>query len=362
MTGENAFLYALAVAIVACAAAARWCLAAWRADRSASPAVAEVLFGTLVTVLCVAVALLGLEVFYRFVYDATDSFALSKTSQRWFERHYEENSWHVRDDVDYQDARTSGRHRVTFLGDSFTNGHGVADVDRRFANLLRATHPEWEVHVLARDGLDTGAELTLLARKLGDGYQTDDLVLVYCLNDIGDLIPEWRRTVDALYAEQAGAGFFVRNSYAINFLYFRWRSRSSPEIMGYYPQLVAAYASPRWQVQSNRLRLLATLADAHGVHLSVVIFPFLQLLGPDYPFREAHARLDALWTALGVAHIDLLPVFAGHAPETLMVNRYDAHPNETAHALAAQAIDDLLRTPTDERQIPLRRSGELVLP
>ena len=345
MSGEDAFLGALTLAIIACGSAAAWCLAAWRAREGAGAAWPKVLFGTLVTALCLGMVLLGLEVFYRFVYDATDSFALAKTSQRWFARHYQENSWHVRDDVDYQDARTSGRRRVTFLGDSFTNGHGVADVDQRFANRLRAMHPEWDVQVLARDGLDTGAELTLLTRKLAEGYQTDDLVLVYCLNDIGDLIPEWRRTVDALYAEQAAAGFLVRNSYAINFLSLRWRSRSSPEIAGYYPQLVAAYASARWQVQSTRLRRLATLTAAHGIRLWVVTFPFLQLLGPDYPFRVAHERLDALWPALGVAHLDLLPVFAGRPPESLAVNRYDPHPNETAHALAAQAIDELLRAP-----------------
>src|SRR5262245_6906699 len=109
MSRENAFLGALALAIVACGVAARWCLVTWRARGDEGATLAKVLFSALVTVLSLLMMLLGLEVYYRFVYDATDSFALMKTSQLWFERHYQLNSWQVRDDVEYEDEHTSAR-------------------------------------------------------------------------------------------------------------------------------------------------------------------------------------------------------------------------------------------------------------
>jgi hypothetical protein len=44
--------------------------------------------------------------------------------------------------------------------------------------------------------------------------------------------------------------------------------------------------------------------------------------------------------------LDLRPVLESHAGEGLTVNRFDAHPNERAHALAAAAIErELLDDP-----------------
>ena len=45
-----------------------------------------------------------------------------------------------------------------------------------------------------------------------------------------------------------------------------------------------------------------------------------------------------MWERLSVPHLDLLDVFEGEPPEDLVVNPYDAHPNEHAHRLAAAAI------------------------
>jgi hypothetical protein len=37
--------------------------------------------------------------------------------------------------------------------------------------------------------------------------------------------------------------------------------------------------------------------------------------------------------------LDLEPTFRTHAGENLVVSRFDAHPNERAHAIAAEAIE-----------------------
>src|ERR1700730_10241979 len=108
------------------------------------------------------VALLG-EAYFRFWYDTTDSFELTKTSRRWFERYYHVNNIGVRDNQDYLSlSRAPGQRRITFVGDSFTIGHGLRNVDDRFANRIRHQHPEWEVHAMAQPGLDSGNELLLM--------------------------------------------------------------------------------------------------------------------------------------------------------------------------------------------------------
>jgi hypothetical protein len=50
--------------------------------------------------LCAIVVAFG-EIHYRFVFDSTDSFGLTKTTARWFERHFQENSSGFRDTIDF---------------------------------------------------------------------------------------------------------------------------------------------------------------------------------------------------------------------------------------------------------------------
>ncbi|HEY8518377.1 MAG TPA: SGNH/GDSL hydrolase family protein [Candidatus Binatia bacterium] len=347
MTREDLVLVAMVGVLVASGVLAVWWTSRLRVRANEIRWPAKLGLSALTTLLCVATALLGLELFYRFVYDATDSFALTKTSLRWFERHYRYNSWNVRDDVEYAVAKTPGRRRIAFLGDSFTVGHGVPDVGERFANRIRTAHPEWEVHVLARNGLDTGAQLALMEATFARGYETDDLVLVYCLNDIGDLLPDWRAVIDGLYEEVSAAGFLVHHSYAVNQLYFRLLRVTTPQLDGYFPRLRAAYEGEVWHRQAQRLAALAELAKQHDARFAVATFPFVHALGPDYPFEEAHRRLAALWQSLGVPHLDLRDAFADVPPASLVVNADDAHPNETAHALAAEALAAFLRDDAD---------------
>ena len=74
----------------------------------------------------------------------------------------------------------------------------------------------------------------------------------------------------------------------------------------------------------------------------VVTFPFLQNLGPNYPYADVHEKLNAFWTDQGIPHLDLLETYKPFKPSQLVVGKYDAHPNEFAHKKAAEAIDGFL--------------------
>jgi len=288
------------------------------------------------TFLCAIAVLLG-EVHYRFCFNATDSFGLTRATQRWFDRHFQPNGSGFRDTIEYVRQPAEGRRRVTFLGDSFTAAHGVADVEDRFANRIRAAHPDWEVHVLASPGWDTEPELTVLKLYGDDGFRIDVVVLIYCLNDIADIIPEWQEIMHRVYADST-PGFLVQNSYLINTLYYRWKASHDPGIANYYDFVLENYEGAVWEKQVRRLRALRDLVDSQGARLLVVTFPFVRDLGPDYPYRSVHARLDDAWRDLNVPHLDLLHVFEAFPDAELVVNRYDAHPNERAHAIAAESI------------------------
>lgn len=318
--------------------------------RDATPAATTVELGWprlvavnfLVFLLLSSVVLLGLESYYRFVYDSTDSFGLTRTTAEWWMRHSHANKMVVRDDVEYALARTPGRPRVTFLGDSFTAGHGIADVGDRFANLVRKDRPAWEIHVLARSGLDTGAEVRFLQDTVRRGYELDRVVLVYCLNDISDIVPEWNAIIDRIKDKRDPPGFLVQHSYLANVAYYRLKAMRDPDVSNYYGFVRSAYAGTVWEKQRERLAGLKAFVDANGGRLLVVTFPFLHAVGPDYGFRGAHEKLGALWMELGVPHLDLLTVYGDLPSRSLTVGAFDAHPNEHASRLAANAIEKFL--------------------
>jgi hypothetical protein len=290
-----------------------------------------------------SLALVGGELYYRFIYDTTDSLDYTKVSVRWFRRHYRQNSWGCRDDVEYANQRTAGRERVAFLGDSFTAGHGVKAVEDTFPFLLRRAHPEWEVQVLARPGFDTGNEIQTISALLTNRYELGRVVLVYCLNDISDAVPECGAAMQHVYADVDQSGWLRRSSYFINTVYNRFQLQRDPNFRSYFRIMLDAYRGPIWQVQKERLKTLRDLVETHGGRLSVVTFPFLQSLGPGYEYGFVHEQLGSFWREQGVPHLDLLTVYQGMAPGKLVVNRFDGHPNEQAHRLAAEAIDRFLR-------------------
>lgn len=292
-------------------------------------------------VFLLSLVLAAAETWFRFAVDTTDSFGRMRINQRWFERHWKLNQMGYRDSVTfYPLARTPGKRRITFLGDSFTAGHGVADVEDRFANRLRNRGGD-EVHVWADLGYDTGHHLQLVEGLIARGYQFEKVVLVYTLNDIGDLSPEWKAMTEGMRASPPPP-FLIRHSFFLDTCYYRFQARLNPDISNYCQSMLQYYNGPLWEAQQQRLKQLRDLVEKQGGQFLVVTFPFLQHLGPQYEFRSVHAKLDSYWKELGVPHLDLLDLFEAHRNQVLTVNAHDAHPNAVAHALAAEAIEEFV--------------------
>jgi hypothetical protein len=287
--------------------------------------------------------LLLAEVRFRFFVDTTDSLGFTKISERWVVRHWHVNSAGCRDNIEYSPRIQPGKRRVSFIGDSFTGGHGIKNVDDRFANRLRALHPDWEIHLLANVGLDTGSEIALLKKALSRDYQFDEVVLVYCLNDVCDLLMAPGQPFEGLLPSMDERGpWFTRGSYFLDLIYNRYKAAQNPSVRDYFAFVKAGYGGEYWQKQQARLKELRDFIESNGGHLTVVTFPFLHCLGVNYEYGFVHNELNHLWADLQVPHLDLLPVYAGFNSSALTVNAHDAHPNELANKLAAEAINRVL--------------------
>jgi hypothetical protein len=311
-------------------------------------------------------ALTGLELYFAVLYDESDSFNMTNVSRKWFRRHVvgkqrvlpldERTIVLYRDDRDFPSAST-GQHHICFVGDSFTFGHGISEVADRFSNRVRAglerrSPGRFAVSNLARAGVELMWIVTLVERLVQEDQGVDTFVYVVCLNDI-----EAFHSGSLSFYRDLGRHdpqfFLFRHSYFFNFAWFRLVQFAVPEVRNYYSFVREFYAGEPWREMRATIEDLHGTCERHGVGFRVVVFPFLHNLGAGYPFRDVHARIMAACRAAGIPALDLDPVLAPHAGEGLTVNRFDAHPNERAHELAAAAIerwlmDDLVESGENE--------------
>ncbi len=277
------------------------------------------------------------ETYFRWFYDQTDSFGLLPTNWTWFRAHVLENTDGFRD-REWPRGKRPGVERVACVGDSFTMGWGIRELadcwPQRLGAGLEARAPgRFETRTYAIPGLPTSQEAALIDRRVSrEGV--DRVILGYCLNDTDDLLPPDRW----FNREEAPQVPFLKNttSFLADFLWFRLKQRQDPRVRDYFGYEKEAYDDPKiWAAQRAQFRHIAETCRASGMKLHVIVFPFFQSWGDDYPFGACHDKVVAAWRELGVEAIDLRDAYRGIPATELVVNRFDAHPNERACAIAA---------------------------
>lgn len=295
--------------------------------------------------LCLLSVIYGIgETYYRFFVDTTDSFGVNKISQRWNKRYYQLNSTNNRDDIDYKDKIKKGKRRLTILGDSFTAGHGIKNINDRFGNILRNKYPGFEVHLIAVNGANSISQLKFLHKAKENGYELDFVMLAYCLNDIDYLIEGTEKIYERIRAFNINLSYIEKNSYFINTLSFRIFALNDPDFIKYSNYVSKGYSGEVWEEQKEILTSIRNIVNQMNGSFFVMTFPFLQEERDDYSFRKIHENLNAFWGKEQVPHLDLLPIYEPFFGGELTVNDYDAHPNERAHEMAATAIDNFLQS------------------
>jgi lysophospholipase L1-like esterase len=302
------------------------------------------------SLLMLLVAITASELGFACFADFSDTFNITNVSKRWLKIHIdnERNNEGFRDRNPFQKYVSPGEKRIVFLGDSFTAGHGIKDIDDRFTDRIAAWLEEKRPgkYVVANLG-EPGYEVSMiegLAKALLF-KQHDDvsmIVYIYNINDIEGYDPRTQESLGQIYTAEPRNPLF-RDTYLLNFLYFRYVQFRYAKGTSYYASLAESYRTTPWDgLRAKLSQLHRDCVEAH-VEFRMVLFPFMQNLGSDYSFREADAKLVAFCKSEKIPVLDLEPVFREHANESLTVSRFDAHPNEQAHAIAADAIEkDLL--------------------
>lgn len=235
--------------------------------------------------------------------------------------------------------KPAGITRILFTGDSFTLGMGVRDehtLPVQFDNALK------EKGFTSIETLNFGvtasntAEQIVFLENYAIRFQPDVVILVVFLNDAN------RRGISNFISRSDILRKYRRKSYFINAF------AGGIERMSTHQRMVRHYRegyeedSDGWQSIQTSLKKAKSLSNDRGFELFVSVYPALYSLDDNYPFKEIHAKLNDFCSAENIAFIDLLGGFIGQTDKEMWVHRTDQHPNEVAHALAADFLAEKL--------------------
>src|SRR6187399_609152 len=107
-------------------------------------------------------------------------------------------------------------------------------------------------------------------------YQIDVVVLIYQINDIGEVMPGWVQSYRRMMADDFRNSWLCQNSYFVNLFYHRWQLRQDSYVTKYFEEVEAAYKGQPWEIEKMGLLAFQNLTRVRGGQmLLVVTFPYM---------------------------------------------------------------------------------------
>jgi len=245
-------------------------------------------------------------------------------------------------DNDYPLVKEQNTFRIVGIGDSFTYGSGVKDMNhlylKQLETMLNEETDEYDVMNFGKPGINTKDEIEIL-KQHALKYEPDMIVVGYVLNDFTDV--EKKIKCKTQQHTLPFFGFWLRN---FSYLYYFLETRINKIIERINIECAyGEYLDHIFQSEKNKeynfkqFEELSQLSKENDAELIVIIFPMIHDI-QNYNFNEAHNFVKEAGAKYGFKVIDLLPEYQKYEEDKLIVSVYDNHPNELGHEIAARAI------------------------
>jgi hypothetical protein len=302
----------------------------------------NLLLSFVVTGFALIVVFSGFEAYFRYVYDDSDGLGYLKTNSRWLQRHVIFNSYFVRD-RDFNPVKQKGVARIGVFGDSLAFGAGIKDPQNRFSNILekelQQKGKKVEVYNLGRSGYDFEGETDWY--KQVKNLDFDIIVWEYYPNDIQPEKGSTGSTIITSVTAPPAVKALSNLSFFFDFLYWRFSSQYQTTFNKLKNADLAQYKNKAvLEKHEQEIReFVKSVKSDKNKKFVVIIFPFAHLIGPNYPAGDVHKKMTEVFKKSGAdAVIDLLPYLSNRKQQNITASRFDSHPNEKVHKLAADLL------------------------
>ena len=251
-------------------------------------------------------------------------------------------------DTEHAHNKDKNTVRIAVLGDSFTFGSGIKNVNDTYPKKLEKTlnskseKTGYEVLNFGKPGIDTEYEIKILKNDAIQ-YRPDIIIVGYVLNDFRDMGTAKTKKSSNIYLFWLDV-YLHRYSYLYGFISkgFNIALEATGLRKSYYQTIIDEFNSEN-NKKFNRMYFeeLKEISKNNNATLIIAVFPFIYKLH-DYPFTESHNFVSRSGNEYGIIILDLLPYFENKDENELIVSRYDPHPNQLGHQIIADAIYEKL--------------------
>lgn len=269
----------------------------------------------------------------------TNTYAVGPIHRQWMQRY-----WSPINRIGYRDydfvPREGTRRHIIVVGDSFTAGLGVEDIDDTFPHILeRLLGFGYQVNIVAQPGWHTDAQLAALH---GFPFPPDVVILSYFLNDIA----YWDLNANNYFNEiyplpPLVIRPLVDNFHLPSFLYWNvYQQLLRGGEINYAASVQKAFQNPNiWSFHSRDLQAMLEWTQEQNATFIVLIWPFLTDVKASEPMAS---QVEIFMIDNGVPTVNLAHELRDIPPLQLIANPFDMHPNEATHYLAAEKLYELL--------------------
>ncbi len=276
----------------------------------------------------------------------------SPSRYTFYKKYYRLNEAGFRD-VNHSLRKPEGTTRIVVVGDSFTFGAGVKQVDDLYFKILeQKLQQEYPAQTfksvsIAKKGWSTAQEFKAF-KTLGMNYNPDLVILGYVLNDPES--PEIKARKSSEFHDDHLLPYpYGKFLYATSFAYFiiEKKLKSLPflrdETIQQSDYIREIFSGDNLKQHKTILRDFLAYIQAQDMEVIVVLFPSLRYVhSPSYPYSEMHQIVAQTVRESGARFLDLLDPLKNSGITNLTVSEFDGHPNEDVHRIAAAALFDLI--------------------
>ena len=286
------------------------------------------------------VILLLLESGFMFVSQSHGGF-MSLSSKIWLNKYWKPiNSFGYRDD-----EPKTGSSCVLFVGDSYTEGHGINHVSERFSNqvkaLINSNNSALDVINLGRCGSNTSDEFLRMKSMIDQlKLKPKAIVLQYCFKDIEDQAFSHGLKLNrpALYSNVPSFTIpLLKNSFLLDYIY--WGIRGPSHYIEFLEQAYQTKAIREGHFKE--LDLFVNYCDSSSIELIPVIIPFMEDLKMSEELFVEPLRLH--FESLGIEIINVSDLVSDMPFKERIVNNSDRHASVKVNKKMAVAIEARLQ-------------------
>ncbi len=293
------------------------------------------LTGVLITLTTVFLFLVGAESYLRLFYITTDAYTFTSMNYHWYQNFYYP-SFNTLGYRDHEPIPNAPR-RIAVVGDSFTVGQGINNIDDTFPQLIElGLNDGTDVNVIAQTGWDTDVEefnLNLYP------YKPDTVILSYYLNDIDYILQQNEQDPNDNFSfpEPGFGSWFVLNFFVPNYVYYNLAQITSSERnSNFLGDLIDAHLdSEIWARQVMQLDSFVAWTQNNDARLIVLIWANPVAIDASAPAVE---QVAGYFRERSIEVVDMSDSMRTYPPTSLIVNNFDTHPSVLAHRLAAEAL------------------------